>query len=62
MKTHTAQIQLDVKSLVHSAEHNPREANKIFGIDRMTNEQRGVALRKTTLVRDTPTQKFFFYL
>lgn len=32
------------------AQNDPGEANKIFGIDRMTAEQRKAALHRTTLV------------
>lgn len=48
------QIQVDIKSQVEVAESDPVQAQKIFGIDKMTTEQKKVELHKTTLVRYLP--------
>lgn len=44
-------MQVDIRFLVDVAKGDAKEASKIFGVDRMTVEQRRRALRKTTLVR-----------
>lgn len=48
------QIQVNIKSQVEVAESDPVQAQKIFGIDKMTTEQKKVELHKTTLVRYLP--------
>lgn len=46
-----SELQIDVRLLVQEAQSKPKEAKKIFGVDRMTEAERKAALRKTTLVR-----------
>lgn len=45
-----SELQVDIRLLVQEADSKPKEAHKIFGVDRMTKEERKAALRKTTLV------------
>lgn len=44
------ELQVDIRRLVQEADSKPKEAHKIFGVDRMTKEERKAVLRKTTLV------------
>lgn len=45
-----SELQVDIHYLVTEAQSKPKEAKKIFGIDKMTEAERKAALRKTTLV------------
>lgn len=45
------QLQVDIKSQVEVAKNDPARAQKIFGIDKMSTEQKKSELHKTTLVR-----------
>lgn len=51
VKGSVSEMQVDIRFLVDVAKGDAKEASKIFGVDRMTAEQRRRALRKTTLVR-----------
>lgn len=57
MKRSTSRIRGDIDFLVQVAQSDPNEAKKIFGIDRMTAEQRKAALHRTTLVGFLPLLK-----
>lgn len=48
--TSASQLRANLTSRVKIAENDPKEAKKIFGVDRMTTEQRRVALRHTAIV------------
>lgn len=48
--SNVSQLREDITTAVMSAENNQEEARKIFGVDRMTPEQRRTTLRKATLV------------
>lgn len=46
-----SELKVDIQFLVQEAERKPKEANKLFGVDRMTEVERKKALRRTSLVR-----------
>lgn len=46
-----SELKVDIQFLVQEAERKPKEANKLFGVDRMTEAERKKALRRTSLVR-----------
>lgn len=46
-----SELKVDIQFLVQEAERKPKEANKLFGVDRMTETERKKALRRTSLVR-----------
>lgn len=46
-----SELQVDIRFLVQEAESKPKAANKIFGVDRMSEAERKAALHTTTLVR-----------
>lgn len=46
-----SQLQVDIRNLVMEVGAKPKAANKVFGVDRMTEAERRSSLRKTSLVR-----------
>lgn len=46
-----SELKVDIQFLVQEAERKPKEANKLFGVERMTEAERKKALRRTSLVR-----------
>lgn len=46
-----SELKVDIQFLVQEAERKPKEADKLFGVDRMTEAERKKALRRTSLAR-----------
>lgn len=51
IQTNVFKLSEDIRSVLEEVENKPKAANKIFGVDRMTEGERKAALRKATLVR-----------